>query len=123
MEKDKNFAQEVISLTKTRPADFTGKTKIMELAVLIKRCKVFITPDSAPMHIAAAMHVPFIVFFGPTASTRHLPPAESCLVLEKELECQPCYSSTCRISTHACMRDIMPEEIAGHVVQLIKEKV
>ncbi len=45
------------------------------------------------------------------------------VVLEKKFECQPCYSSTCRISTHACMRDITPEEVAGHVMQFIEEKV
>ncbi len=119
VEKDRQTVLDLLSLTKTKPASFVGKTDIMELACLIKRCKVFITSDSAPMHIAAAMRVPFIAFFGPTASTRHLPPVKSCVVLERKPSCSPCYSPQCRIKTHICMRDILPEEVANHVVQLL----
>ena len=121
VEKDKEIARQLLTFTKAKPANVVGKTDVMELAALIKRCKVFVTPDSAPMHIAAAMKVPFIAFFGPTSSLRHLPPTKSCFVFEKKLECAPCYNSECRITTHACMREITPEQVAGKVLELMKE--
>ncbi|HQP10113.1 MAG TPA: glycosyltransferase family 9 protein, partial [Candidatus Omnitrophota bacterium] len=102
-------------------ANFVGKTDILQLAALIKRCKVFVTPDSAPLHVAAAMQTPVVAFFGPTDSRRHVPPAKKLIVLEKKLACAPCYSSHCRILTHACMKEIRPEEVLREVESLMKE--
>ncbi|MCK4883054.1 MAG: glycosyltransferase family 9 protein, partial [Candidatus Omnitrophica bacterium] len=122
MEKDKLLAQHFLSMTKSKPANFVGKTNILQLAALIKKCKVFVTPDSAPMHVAAAMQTPVVAFFGPTDSRRHIPPAKKIIVLEKKLACAPCYSSRCRILTHACMKDIHPDEVARAIESLIEEK-
>ncbi|MCK5083500.1 MAG: lipopolysaccharide heptosyltransferase II, partial [Candidatus Omnitrophica bacterium] len=122
MEKDKLLAQHFLSMTKSKPANFIGKTDILQLAALIAKCKVFVTPDSAPMHVAAAMRTPVVAFFGPTDSRRHIPPAKKIIVLEKKLACAPCYSSRCRILTHACMKDIHPEEVAREIESLIEEQ-
>ncbi len=121
-EKDKPLAQYFLSITKSKPANFVGKTNLLQLAALIKKCRVFVTPDSAPMHVAAAMQTPIVAFFGPTDSQRHIPPAKKIVVLEKKLECAPCYRSHCRILTHACMKDIRPEEMACEVEQLMGEQ-
>ncbi|HQO57348.1 MAG TPA: lipopolysaccharide heptosyltransferase II [Candidatus Omnitrophota bacterium] len=120
---DKDFAVglELLRLTKSKPANFIGKTDIMEMAALISRCRVFITPDSAPMHVAAAMGTPFIALFGPTAAFRHLPPADRYVVFQKKLPCSPCYSPKCRLKTLACMKEISPEEVAEQVVRLMAE--
>ena len=119
MDKDKEAARQLLSLTKTKPADLTGKTDILQLAALIKRCRVYVTPDSAPMHVAAAVRTPFVAFFGPTSSLRHLPPSKHFRVIEKKPSCAPCYSSRCRVGTHVCMKDISPEEVAGKVKELM----
>ena len=120
MEKDKAKAQRLLSLTKAKPAIFVGKTDILQLAALIKKCGVFITADSAPLHVAAAVDTPVIAFFGPTDSRCHTPPAKNIFILEKKLSCAPCYSSRCRILTHACMKQITPEEVAEKVEAVIK---
>ena len=121
MTKDKPLAQYLLSLTKSKPAIFVGKTDLSQLAVLIKRCKVYVTPDSAPMHLAAAVQTPFIAFFGPTSSKRHLPPAQKYVVLERTLNCSPCYKTRCRILTHACMRDISPQDVAQQIESLMRQ--
>jgi len=121
MTKDLDLAREIVALSKTKPVVLAGKTNIMELAALIERCGVFVTPDSSPMHISAAMKTPFVAFFGPTASSRHLPPAKSYRVFEKDLECAPCYSCRCRILTHACLKGISPEDVAEKIQELLKE--
>ncbi len=119
MEKDKNVVDRLMNLTKAKPANFVGKTNLLELAVLIQRCRLFITPDSAPLHIAAAMKTPFIAFFGPTDSSRHLPPAKSGFVFERKPNCAPCYSPRCRIGTHICMKNITPEEVFEEVKKMV----
>ena len=120
MDKDKPLARYLLSRTKSKPANVAGKTDILQLAALIKRCKVYITPDSAPLHIAAAMQVPVLAFFGPTDSRRHIPPAKKIVLFEKQLACAPCYSGKCRIFTHACMKEIRPDEVLREVENLME---
>ncbi len=119
IDKDKELAKKLSTLTKTKPVILVGKTDLMELAAVIKQCKVFISPDSAPLHIAAAMRVPVIALFGPTASARHMPPAKSAIIMEKKPPCAPCYSTQCKVKTHICMRDITPEQIAAEIYKII----
>lgn len=119
-EKDKEAARELLNLTKAKPALFIGKTDILQLAALIKRCRVYLTPDSAPMHIAAAVGTPLIALFGPTDHVRHLPPAEKFSVLRKDLPCSPCYSARCKITTHDCMNHITPEQVLLEIEKLME---
>ncbi|OGX33496.1 MAG: lipopolysaccharide heptosyltransferase II [Omnitrophica WOR_2 bacterium RIFCSPHIGHO2_01_FULL_48_9] len=120
MEKDKEKARKVLHLAKSKPADLTGKTNVLQLASLIQRCRVYVTPDSAPLHLAAAMRTPFVALFGPTTALRHLPPAQHSRVIEKKPSCAPCYSSTCRVKTHVCMKEIMPDEVAENIKALLE---
>ena len=118
--KDKPLSRKLISKARSKPASFVGKTNILQLAALIKRCQVYISPDSAPLHVAAGMQVPIIAFFGPTDPRRHMPPADKSVILYKSMKCSPCYSGTCKINTHACMNEILPEEVARKVMSFIK---
>jgi heptosyltransferase-1 len=95
-----------------------AKTSVNQLACLIKRCSVYISADSSPLHIAAAMGTPFVALFGPTDSRRHLPPAKDFIVLKKDLSCSPCYKTKCR--RKSCLEAITPEEVLGAVNALLK---
>ncbi|MBF0385591.1 MAG: GT4 family glycosyltransferase PelF [Candidatus Omnitrophica bacterium] len=122
-EKDIAWARHLQSMVKTKLAVFTGKTDIMQLAGLIKRCSLYLTPDSAPLHVASAVGTKTIAFFGPTASRRHSPPDKNTLkIFEKKLTCTPCYSGKCKILTHACMREIKPSEVLECVYELLEIK-
>jgi len=117
-EKDKERAHQVMGLAKTRPANLVGKTSIMELSAFMKCCKVYITPDSAPLHIAAAMKTPLIALFGPTSAARHMPPSKRSVIMAREVPCAPCYSPLCKMPKHSCMEDISPEDVAKQVIAL-----
>ena len=112
---DAELANRIAHMTKSKPIVAAGKTSMLELACLIRRMKVYVTPDSAPMHIASAMGTPFVAIFGPTDPARHLPPAEKFIVLKKELKCSPCYSPRC-MKKILCMRKIT----AGEVFEAMK---
>ncbi len=118
--KDQNLARLLVSKSKSKPANFTGKTNILQLAALIGRCRVYISPDSAPLHVASAMKVPMVAFFGPTDPQRHMPPVVKAAVLRRDLKCSPCYSGVCKIKTHACMKEITPEHVAQKVMELMQ---
>ncbi len=60
--------------------DLSGKTDLLTLAALISQARLLVTVDSAPMHLAAAMHTPQVVLFGPT-NPFHWRPRESPAVI------------------------------------------
>ena len=70
-------------LKKRYYTDTSGKTSIKEAAALIKKCNIFISHDSGPMHIAAAMDIPIIALFGPTSPRRARPLTKSYVIYKK----------------------------------------
>ncbi len=118
-QEDAGLANMLInSLKNTKVINACGKTNINELAVLIKKCQVFVSADSSPLHIASAVGTPFVALFGPTDSRRHLPPAKHYIVIDKKLACSPCYKTKCR--RKHCMVAISPAEVFSAVMKLLK---
>jgi len=76
----------------------------------IARASLFISPDTAPLHLAAAVGVPTIGLFGPTASSRWAPVGERHLSLQGG-HC-PCsgHWRECAL-TERCLDMIRPEHV------------
>ena len=119
--EDSACSEELFQLTRNKPINAIGKTSITELVSLIRRCQVFISSDSAPMHIASSVDVPLLAIFGPTDPKRHLVPPARYEVFWKEVHCSPCYLRTCPIG-HICMKKITVQEVLDAVLRFIKEK-
>jgi lipopolysaccharide heptosyltransferase II len=120
VEKDLKQATALMEMVEnTKLINACAKTNINQLACLIKKCNIYISFDSAPLHIACAMGVPLIALFGPTDPRRHLPPAKDYMVIRKDLPCSPCYKSKCR--TKKCMELIKPEEVLEAIDKLLNK--
>lgn len=113
----------VRQLTASTPALAVGRTSLMELAALIRRCAVFVTHDSAPLHVAVAMGCPTVALFGPTDPIRHVPPSPLVRVMAKKVFCSPCYSPRCRTITHACMTRITVDEVFDTIQSLLSHSL
>jgi predicted lipopolysaccharide heptosyltransferase III len=61
--------------------DLSGKTDLLSLAALVRKARLLITVDSAPMHFAAAWGTPQVVLFGPTNPFHWHPRSESAVIL------------------------------------------
>jgi lipopolysaccharide heptosyltransferase II len=118
--EDEGLAEELSALTRNKPINAAGKTSITELVALVRRCQVFVSSDSAPMHIAAAADVPLVALFGPTDPKRHLVAPSRAQVFWKEIHCSPCYLRTCPIG-HMCMKKIGVQEVLESILSFIKE--
>ena len=96
------------------------------LAVL-KYCRVFISNDSAMMHLAAAQNVPVAALFGPTDWNRLHPWISQYLIVRKDLPCMPCFFYSSRPLEcvanidYACMRDISVDEVFAAVQNLLAQ--
>lgn len=118
--EDIALANHIAKLTKSKPIMAVGKTDLMELASLIRRFSVYLTPDSAPMHIASSVGTPFVALFGPTDPKRHLAFSKDCVVICKsdEVKCSPCYDPTCSKKLN-CMKRITVDDVLNTLVKFL----
>ncbi|MCG3176228.1 MAG: D-inositol-3-phosphate glycosyltransferase [Candidatus Omnitrophica bacterium] len=115
--EDAPIAEQLLQLTRNKPVNAVGRTSLTELVALVRRCQVFVSSDSAPMHIASSLGVPVVALFGPTDPKRHLVPPQRYKVFWKEVHCSPCYLRSCPIG-HACMKKIGVQEVLEAVLSL-----
>jgi predicted lipopolysaccharide heptosyltransferase III len=62
--------------------DLSGKIDLLSLAAVIKRARLLVTVDSAPVHLAAAMRTPQVALFGPTNPFHWHPRGAPAIVLQ-----------------------------------------
>ncbi|MCM8783134.1 MAG: glycosyltransferase [Candidatus Omnitrophica bacterium] len=119
-DKDFILVQDLINrIYPLKPINACGRTTINQLACLIRRCKVYISADSAPLHIACAVKTPCIAIFGPTDPKSHLVLKENVVLLYKDLACSPCYKKTCK--SKECMYKIQPQEVLEAIERILSK--
>lgn len=97
-----------------------GKTTIQQLIAYLRYLSVYITNDSGPMHIAAALGIPVVAIFGPTTQSLGFAPySDRAIVVEKNtIPCRPCgkHGPRCCPQRHfACMEAIKVEDVVKAV--------
>ena len=75
-----------------RLINLSGKTNVEELSYLMTKFNVFISNDTGPMHLAAAMKTKTIGLFGPNLPERFAPFGKNNISIYKanKLKCSPC---------------------------------
>ena len=118
--------------------DLSGMYSLGEIASILKNCRLLITNDSGPLHIAAAVGTPTISIWGPTDPNRLKPFGEEHVGIISEKicspyfstghseNCRPCYrhiigdfNSDCQ--THECMSTINVNVVLNAVERLISD--
>lgn len=90
-----------------------GRTSLRELMALLRLCRVLLTNDSGPMHVAAALGTPVVVPFGSTApelTGPGLPGEPNPYLLRSGAPCSPCFRRICPIDFR-CMTGIPVEQV------------
>jgi len=123
--EDADTVAQIQQLSRARVVSLAGKTSLGELPAALSRCKVFVSNDSGPMHIAAARGVPVVaIFCATTPSLGFYPYSSRAVVVEKRLPCRPCGSHggrRCPLGTADCIRLIEPEAVLGAIKQLLSD--
>ncbi|HUI30875.1 MAG TPA: glycosyltransferase family 9 protein [Candidatus Acidoferrales bacterium] len=105
---------EKFSATLTDPSCFTnvcGELTVGGLIGLLQSCQLIVTNDSGPLHLASALNIPTISFFGPESPVRYGSLSSSQLTFYKRLWCSPCMTVSnlktvnC-INNRQCMKQI-----------------
>lgn len=124
--EDKALIEKLVSLTFNKPINFCGRTTLRQLAALCKKSQVFISNDSGPVHIAAAVKVPTIVIFGRILAgvgpKRWGPYGGEGIVVQKDVGCKPCDPQNC-LENFKCLAAVSVEDIIDAVKKIIKTNV
>ncbi len=104
-----------------KPIQLSGRTTMRELMAVIKRCDLFLTNDTGPMHLAASFGVPVVALFGPTDSRTTSPFGSGHTIVRHPVECAPCLLRECPID-HRCMTRISVDEVYGAAVKQLVGK-
>lgn len=120
--EDKGLAQELISQIRPTPFNACGKTAIGELAYLLTKCRLLVSNDSAPMHLAWAVNTPVVAIFGPTNHKKYAPGSPQDIVIRKDLVCSPCEQSLCPTRRQECMKLISAEDVFQACKKILDER-
>jgi heptosyltransferase-2 len=97
-----------------------GQTSLRELCAVLKQCRVLLTNDTGPMHIAAALGTPVVVPFGSTSPELTGPisaPGVTHQLLKSDAPCSPCFLRECPIDFR-CMNGIAVERVVEAVASV-----
>ena len=122
------IAAEILAAAKhTEPAagpdevvNLAGKTSLRELCALLKACRVLLTNDTGPMHVAAALGTPVVALFGSTSpelTGPGLPGDSRHRLLQAGVPCAPCFRRVCPIDFR-CMNSLSVQRVAGAVLEV-----
>jgi ADP-heptose:LPS heptosyltransferase len=96
--------------------DAAGDLDLPTLAAVLAELDVFVTGDTGPMHLAAAVGTSVVALFGPSNPARYGPRAAVERVLRIDLPCSPC--GQVRLPPARC-RGHVPDCLDGISVEMV----
>lgn len=121
---DRVVTERILFYMETKPLNLLEKTNIRQLAYLIKKSRLLITNDSAPLHVGGAVGANILAFFGPTDEKKYGPITEAkSRVLKRNIKCAPCEAPQCinLANKYECLKTITAEEAFKAMKEILKE--
>ncbi len=107
---ERDVSEDIEASMETTPLNLCGRTTVREMMAVLSQCRLMITNDSGPMHIAAAFDVPIVAVFGPTDHTTTSPLSDNYNIIREEADCAPCLLRHCP-TDHRCMEAITADDV------------
>jgi heptosyltransferase-1 len=118
---DREIANRFIQQLAFQPIDLVGRLTLLETSAVLERSRLFIGGDSGPMHMASALGVPTVTFFGSEFSTNYGPVGSAARILEIDMPCRPCDHVHCVHGVNLCLTSIVNEDIVRAAEELLDE--
>ncbi len=119
--EDESLCLKISKEMRNKPFVAAGKTTPLQSVALISRCKVVLSNDTAPMHMAVAMRTPVVAIFGSTIPEFGFAPAgKDDVIVQREVYCRPCGihgRRKCPEKHFRCMNDITVEGVFKSVAR------
>lgn len=120
--RERSIADDIFRNLRNKRAVLNTSTRPVDLAYLpafLARCRLLVTTDAGPRHIALAVGTPTVTIMGPTDPryTAYRSRTPQIVLRRYELDCIACHHKVCP-RKHECMRGIKAEEVFQVVQQL-----
>jgi len=118
--EERPLAEEIARAMDHTPTIAAGDTTLREFMALLSRCRLIISNDSGPMHVAAALGLPVVAVFGSTDERATGPISPRARIVKRRVPCSPCGLRECPIDFR-CMAGLTVEEVFRTCLELVKE--
>lgn len=122
--KDLKKAEGVLKNIKHPVINLAGRTSVSQLASVLKRCSLFISNDSGPVHISSAVGTPVISIFGRNqkglSPKRWGPTGLKDRIVHKEVGCIECLAHNC-VKEFACLKAISVDDVVGVADSILQD--
>ncbi|MGH9451739.1 MAG: glycosyltransferase family 9 protein [Terriglobia bacterium] len=123
---DTDLNELIANLSGVRCLNLAGKLSLLQMIALLRRCDAYLTVDSGPAHMAAALGTPLVTLVGPAIIEQTAPSAGRgpAIILYHRVACAPCYGTplmkSCR--DNVCMKEITTDEVRLALEQMLALK-
>lgn len=115
------YSSLIISKARGKIMDLTGKLSVGELAEFLSRCRLFISNDSGPVHVASAVGTPVISIFGRQdpglSAKRWAPLGQKNIVIHKSVGCDICLAHNCE-KDFRCLKAVTIDDVIKAAEQI-----
>jgi len=110
--QDYTLAEEIIKKIPVRSVtNLCGITTLEESLQLIRVCKIFLSNDSGPIHLAAAYKIPMVAIFSARDFPgKWFPIHEKSSILRIYTNCSPCFLEACN-RNNLCLSGISVDDV------------
>jgi heptosyltransferase II len=119
--KEKDVARRIVELSGSGRV-FSMADQPMDLGTAkacIRRCRLMVSTDSGPRHVAAALGLPVVTMFGPMLPVWSENPTQRAVNLVLDLDCIGCHKRVCPLGHHRCMKGLKVDTVFAAVCQLL----
>ena len=120
--KDQSLCYELTRQGSNSIYDAVGKTDLLQMAALLKLCRLAVVNDGGPLHVAVAAGVKTVSIFGPVDPLVYGPYSLSGdTVIQKNLPCQPCYRQFRKAYCEhlSCLNQLTVQEVYEKIEKLL----
>lgn len=122
--QDVALADEILRLMTVPGASAAGVLSWGATGALLRGCRLFVTNDSGPLHLAAAVGAPTVAVFGPTDPAVFGPRNTPHAVVRAALPCSPCIRvgdfPACPIEPREhCLLSVTPDMVLAVAEQFL----
>lgn len=118
--EERPLAEDIARTMEHTPTVVAGETTLRQLMALMAQCRLIVTNDSGPMHLAAGLGLPLVAIFGSTDESATGPLGSRVRVVQHPVPCSPCGLRECPIDFR-CMTGVSVDDVYVAALELVKQ--
>jgi heptosyltransferase-2 len=113
-------ARAIAAELETDVVDLSGKQRLSLTAAFMEQAKLFVTGDTAALHVASALGTPTVGVYGPSRPDRYGPWGNRHRVVLAPFDCAPCNDKGCvKGEVFRCLEHVKPDSVYETCMELL----